>query len=546
MLTPEYLNSLSVEILELYTLLDESIARAIARRLVRMGFASDSTVWQVNKLQEAGLLYEDVIALVAKYLPASEKAVKSVFSSAAIKSLEFDNAIFEAAGLTPIAFRQSPAMTQQLIAGLNRTNGTLKNLTLTTANTAQTAYIQACDLAHMQVSSGAMDYITAIKEAVMSASSEGAKILYPSGHTDQLDVAVRRATLTGVSQTTGELSLMNAQEMGCDLMEITAHSDARPDHAAWQGKIVSLSGADGYLSLDDIGYGTGAGFKGWNCRHDWYPFFEGISHRMYSDEKLKEWENNPVPYEDSQRQRAMERDIRKTKRELAGLDEAIKNAPNDEVKSSLEAEFRKESVRLKSQESKMKAFCKEKDLLVQNERVQVQGFGRSQAQKAVHADKRNYDSWKNSVGGDSFPKTVAEYRAMKYNNPTEYELIQSYVKSVNSGMLSPLAKYSNYKNLHDRIDAEIVNKVTVNGIKITGQSKHFMERVIGTISDSKTKRSRNGVSIEEISDALFNGQFNSIKTDKKGSASVLLYNDVCGVSVNPHTGQLIQCNPRKK
>lgn len=108
---------------------------------------------------------------------------------------------------------------------------------------------------------------------------------------------------------------------------------------------------------------------------------------MYSDEQLKEWEDNPTPYEDSQRQRAMERDIRKTKRELAELDKAIKSAPNDETKAALEAEFRKESVRLKSQEEKMKSFCKEKDLLVQSERAQVQGFGRSQAQKAVHAEK---------------------------------------------------------------------------------------------------------------------------------------------------------------
>ena len=89
----------------------------------------------------------------------------------------------------------------------------------------------------------------------------------------------------------------------------------RPSHAEWQGKIVSLSGREGYLSTDDIGYGTGAGFKGYNCRHDWFPFFEGISERAYSDKELEQRKNETVTYEGKemsrydaeQKQRAMER-----------------------------------------------------------------------------------------------------------------------------------------------------------------------------------------------------------------------------------------------
>ena len=71
--------------------------------------------------------------------------------------------------------------------------------------------------------------------------------------------------MTGIGQTTGQICLANARELGCDLMEITAHAGARRSHSAWQGQVVSLSGRKGYLSLSDIGYGTGDGFKGWNC-----------------------------------------------------------------------------------------------------------------------------------------------------------------------------------------------------------------------------------------------------------------------------------------
>lgn len=164
--------------------------------------------------------------------------------------------------------RLSPAAMQTLNAGYVKCSGDLSNLTLTTANTAQQAYIIACNNAYMQISSGAFDYNTAIRNAVRAAAEDGTEVLYPSGHRDKLDVAVRRSVLTGVGQTCRQLSLINAQDMGCDIMEITAHSNARPSHAEWQGQLVSLSGRKGYLSLKDIGYGTGDGFGGWNCRHD--------------------------------------------------------------------------------------------------------------------------------------------------------------------------------------------------------------------------------------------------------------------------------------
>ena len=114
--------------------------------------------------------------------------------------------------------------------------------------------------------------------------------------------------------------------MGWDLMELTAHSGARPSHASWQGKIVSRSGQRGYLTLSNIGYGSATGFKGVNCRHDWYPYFEGSS-KTYTDKQLKEWQNEKViyngkeysKYEATQVQRAMERRIRADKKDIAGL-----------------------------------------------------------------------------------------------------------------------------------------------------------------------------------------------------------------------------------
>ncbi len=156
--------------------------------------------------------------------------------------------------------------------------------------------------------------------------------------------------MAGISQITGYMSLANAEMMGQDLMEITAHMGARPSHAEWQGQIVSLSGRRGYLSLSDIGYGTVEGFKGVNCRHDWYPFFEGISEPAYTKKQLRNIDPPPFEYEGrlytayeaSQKQRQIERAIRKTKRELTAYQAA--GLEDDFVAASIK--LRRDSVKI--------------------------------------------------------------------------------------------------------------------------------------------------------------------------------------------------------
>ncbi len=141
---------------------------------------------------------------------------------------------------------------------------------------------------------------------------------------------MRRAVLTGVAKTCRTIGEYNAASCGCDLMELSAHAGARPSHARWQGQLVSLSGKRGYLSKDDIGYGSGDGFGGYNCRHDWYPFFPGISQRNYTPEKLTQLETmtvnyngQEIPYYDAtQEQRRLERRVRDCKLRLSATDAA--------------------------------------------------------------------------------------------------------------------------------------------------------------------------------------------------------------------------------
>lgn len=395
-LTPEYLEVSPEGIVELYSKLDEAIIRDIVRRLVKTGGVTLTADWQIQRLQESGLLFDDIIRQVSQMTNASEPQVRALFQDASIESVKYDFAIYEAAGLTPLPLLQSPAAAMVLQAGMQKTQGYLKNLSLTTATTTQQAYINAVTLAEMQVESGAFDYATAIRNAVRDAARASTTVLYPTGHTDKLDVAVRRATLTGVSQTSAQISERYADDMGCDLVETTAHAGARPSHQLWQGKVFSRSGSGKYPDFkQNTGYGTGAGLCGWNCRHSFFPFFEGLSESAYPRDTINEYNNRTVTYNDqkvsyydaTQMQRAFERRIRATKRELAGYDEGAKATDSDEVRNALKADFGSASVNLKRQESGLKDFLKQTGLDRQREREQSLGFGRSQSQKAVHADK---------------------------------------------------------------------------------------------------------------------------------------------------------------
>lgn len=406
MLTPGEYDHLCDQLMHLYWDLDEEIIADMTRRLMKTGgdYLPDAAAMQAVRMQQAGLLYEDIIAEISKRSGMTQRQVARTFERAGVQCIRNDNRFYRAGGLEGIV-KMSDAALQTLNAGYVKCNGDLQNLTLTTANTTQTAYLQACDRAYMQVTTGTLGYADAIRRAVRSAAEQGAFVLYPSGHRDRLDVAVRRSVLTGVGQTVRKISEINAHDMDCDLMEITAHGGARPSHAVWQGKLVSLSGKNAgrmiqgirVLTLRQIGYGSGDGFGGWNCRHDWFPFFEDASRRAYTDERLQEL-NRPhidlgdghlyTDYEVTQMQRALEREIRKCKRWMKGAAAGVDSAPTEAAEKAMKAELTDASVALKQAEQKLKDFCDQTGFLPDDTRVWVNGFGRSEAQRAVWENKK--------------------------------------------------------------------------------------------------------------------------------------------------------------
>lgn len=400
-------------LLALYQQLEDDVISDMVRRILKMGFVSETTAYQAEVLQTAGLLYEDILQLIANQTDASVAQVRALFEDAGVQTVEIDNETHEAAGEAPVDIRQDPGMKQVLEAGYRKTLGTMRNLVSTTANATQTAFIQTCDRAYMQMSSGAFSYQEAIRSAVRQLADGGAYVYYPTGHRDRIDVAVRRCVLTGVGQTSAAVAKQQAEDAGCKYMELTAHGGARPEHAKWQGQLVVIQGErtkayiDGLkvFTLREIGYGDGSGFKGWNCRHNWHPYYPGLSTPNYTPEQIKQLDAKTIAYngekyteyEVSQMQRAGERKVRALKRRTLAAQEAVKNAPDDATRSMLESDYTAHAAKLKDAEKQLKDFCKQTGRRNDTFRTQVHGFGRPEAQKAVQAEKKHLTEWRSSA-----------------------------------------------------------------------------------------------------------------------------------------------------
>ena len=392
------------QLLGLYQQLEDDIVADMVRRMLKMGFVSETTAYQAEVLQTTGILYDDILQMIADRTDASVAQVRAMFEDAGVRTVEIDNDTHEAAGEAPADIRQDGGMKQVLEAGYRKTLGTMRNLVSTTANTTQTAFLQACDRAYMQVSSGAFSYQDAIRMAVRDLADGGAYVTYPTGHRDRIDVAVRRCVLTGVGQTAAAVAKKRAEDSGCQYMELTAHGGARPEHARWQGQLVQIQGKrtrkviDGLkvFTLEEIGYGDGRGFKGWNCRHNWHPYYPGLSTPNYTPEEIARLDEKSISYngekyteyEISQMQRKGERKVRTLKRRAAALEEAAKNTDDPVLKQGLNDDFSAVSVRLKDAEKTLKDFCRQTGRRNDTFRSQVNGFGRSTAQRAVQAKKR--------------------------------------------------------------------------------------------------------------------------------------------------------------
>lgn len=399
MLEPRYLQQIADGAEQNASELHEYIIQQIIDRMMeRIGrgesyLLTSSDRWRIGVLQDSGYLIEDITAELAKYTKRQEKEIKAAMEEAGVKALEYDDKIYRAAGLSTMPLTQSPALIRLMERNYNATLGEWNNYTRSTAQAAQRLFLNECDLAYNKVMSGAVVYNQAVREAVEAVVSNGVYVHYPTGHKDTIETATARAVRTGIAQAAGDISIKRMEEMDWDIILVSAHIGARTgdggqnpgNHLWWQGQFYSRTGRDKRFPnfYDHTGYGTGEGLCGWNCRHS-FGSGDGVNN-PYKDIQTAD---NVRMEKLEQRQRALERRVRKTKREVIGLQEAVEKCQDEAAKFELQQTLDRKSYLLSRQNKAYSDFCKENDLRPLNERLQIAKWSREQAAKARGAARR--------------------------------------------------------------------------------------------------------------------------------------------------------------
>lgn len=246
MLTPEYLYRITEGAEEISSQLHKNIIdKIIARMMARIGRGEDYLLtatdkWQIEVLQEAGYLLEDIQKELSDKTKKQVQEIKEAMEEAGVTALQWDDKIYQAAGLSPVPLLQSPALMRIMQRNYEATAGEWRNFTRTTASEAQRLFINQMDNAYNMVVSGAVSYTEAVRDVLKEVSDAGLKVNYPSGYKMSIEAATTMILRTGISQCAAEVSLARAKEMGVEYVLTSAHMGARPTHEPWQGKVFSV------------------------------------------------------------------------------------------------------------------------------------------------------------------------------------------------------------------------------------------------------------------------------------------------------------------
>lgn len=398
MLNPDYLKRVAEGSEDIASSLHSYILnRIIEAIMIRLGrgekyILTSSDRWRIQILQDAGYLLQDITQEIARYTKLQREEVAAAMEEAGVKAMAYDKAVYEAAGISTEALEQSPALVRILQRDYEATMGEWSNMTRTTAEAAQSLFISECDNAYHKVISGAVSYTQAVREAVDTVAQNGVIVRYPTGHRDTIETATARAVRTGISQASGDISMQRMKEQEWDIILVSAHIGARTgdggqnpgNHLWWQGQFYSRTGQDKrYPPFSVTGYGTGEGLSGWNCRHSFGPG-DGVNN-PYKD---IETEDNVRLEKLEQRQRALERRIRKIKQMVMGLQTAVDTCKDDTLRMELQEELDQKSYLLQRQNRAYNDFCQSNGLRPLADRLRIAKWGREQAARARGAAKR--------------------------------------------------------------------------------------------------------------------------------------------------------------
>ena len=405
MLKPEYFNDKADRMIELYRQLEDYIFKDIAYRLLKSQSVSGTADRLIWKLEQMGESRAEIMNKLSKLTGLSKRELKELLQDAVITSWNDDLSTFNQMGINIVNPLENQAVMSVMNAEYQKCQGELNNLTRTTMNQAQVDLTRMLDEAEMRVASGVQSYSSAVCEILDNYAKKGMVVEYPTGTHRSLEAAVRCCVVTSMNQTSAQITNQYILEGGIEYVLVSAHLGARiqqpgqpylAGHENWQGKVYRIRGSEpGYPNLLEMtGYDIGEngagkvvnplGLHGYNCRHSHQPWDKALKN-PYIDENGKstiDTEESRKLYQNQQKQRAMERSIRATKRRLLMKQQEIDLVAETDVKEILQNDYDKLAYKLREQNKAYNEFCTENDLQKQSDRLKVAGYKREQAAKA--------------------------------------------------------------------------------------------------------------------------------------------------------------------
>ncbi len=542
-----------------------------------VGRLRPTDVYRLQRMYDYGSDLHRISLLLSEISGKNVQDIYEAFDIIAKDNYNFSKPFYEAQDMPFIPYEENETLQRYVTSAAKQTADEYINLTQHTAfavfeaggksiapvfaknadkvaTSLSDTYTELMDYAVTKVQTGMTDYRSAMREVMRGVVNSGIRTVdYATGYSRQLDTAVRQNVLWGLKQCNQNAADLIGEEFGGDGYEVSYHSHPRPSHADMGGRQYARGKARTVKGVYYPSFEKEAEplLNDFGCLHFKFSILLGISRPAYSAEQLAEFKANDnrtfefegkeyTMYEGTQLQRKVETEIRKQK-DIANI---AKAGGDDDLRREAQ-----EKINLLA--SKYAKLSEVSGLPTKVERMQVSGFRRVKAEstpsgqakyKAIvnrKSDEKQYKRYKELIGINNVPENLDKFQSLKYNNISEWELFKEYIRSVRVGELSPLADFDLYKKINKEIDEKLIGITTCNGIKVTDKSSHFVARTIGSV-----EQRRNGVSVDESLLAITKPEkIDPIRENTNGNSQRFVGENAI-VTINPHSGNLIQVNPR--
>lgn len=564
-LTPNDILKLSEPVELVYQQVVDALLLNIAKHF-NTGKALSTQEWQMKKLAELGQLNKESLAIIADMTGQIPELIQISLESAALeatKDIESElqeavkKGVIKGASADTVLTSRSisnalTAYAEQAVDKFNLVNTVMLNSTLdqyrkVIANTVRfeqqlKSTQQILNTAAGKVVTGAFSRTQALRDALSQISNEGLTgFIDKAGRKWSPEAYVNMDIRTTVHNTAIESAKQYSLERGYHIFMVSRHSGARPLCYPYQGKYYSWLNESGtftdgegkrhrYSPISSTSYGKPDGLFGINCGHHPIEIRPGVTIPRDRTEQNKE--ENDKAYAESQKQRALEREVRYAKRDAAML-----AAEGDQEG------FEKAALKVKQKQANYNAFCKETGRTKRLDRTQVFEYNKSVSGKATAAVKnQTHRKYSRYLGTKNAAQTASKVRTITESG--DKWLLDGFVKAVDKGDISPLVGIDTYLSIARDVEKRLVGTTTKNGVEIKGYTSHFIDRVVGQTS-TPHKGMRTGVTVEDVLDTLLYGEPQPISIRKDGKQSQKIKGQNNAVTINPKNGLLIQTNPRE-